>query len=94
MQKQQYLQGFLQKTCKNSSIYKVFCNAHAKTAIFTRFAATSIQKHQYLSGFLQRTCKNSNIYDSKAKDPKAKDFRAKDSKAKDLEPQIPKLKIL
>jgi hypothetical protein len=35
MQKQQYLQGFLQKTCKNSSIYKVFCNAHAKTAIFS-----------------------------------------------------------
>ena len=48
MQKQQYLQGFLQHGCKNSNIYQVFC--------------TSVQKHQYLQGFLQRTCKNSNIY--------------------------------
>ena len=37
--KQQYLQGFLQKTGKNSNIYKVFCKKHAKTAVSTRFSA-------------------------------------------------------
>ena len=58
MEKQHYLQGFLQKTCKNNNFYKVFCkktcknnnilkdfcNTHAKTAIFTRCFATSVQK--------------------------------------------------
>ena len=33
MQKQQYLQGFLQKTCKHRNIYQVFCNMDAKSAI-------------------------------------------------------------
>ena len=51
MQKQQYLQGFLQKTCKNSNIYKVFCTKHK-----------NVQKQQYLWGFLRKTCKNNNIY--------------------------------
>jgi len=62
MQKQQYLPGFLQTTCKNSNIYKVFCKKHAKTTIFTMFSAKNMQKQQYLQGFLQHACKNSNIY--------------------------------
>ena len=61
MQKQQYLPGFLQHACKNSNIYKVFCDERSKTPIFTRFSATHIQKQQYLQGFLQKTCKNINI---------------------------------
>ena len=44
MQKQQYLQGFLQHACKNSNIYKVFCNKRSKTPIFIRFSATHMQK--------------------------------------------------
>ena len=43
VQKQQYLQGFLQHTCKNSNIYKVFCKPRAHTTIFTRFSATQMQ---------------------------------------------------
>ena len=50
MQKQQYLQGFLQRACKNSNIYKVFCNKHSKTPISIRFSATHMQKQQYLWG--------------------------------------------
>ena len=48
VQKQQYLQGFLQKTYKNITFYI--------------FSAKNIQKQQYLQGFLQTTCKNDNIY--------------------------------
>ena len=54
MQKQQYLQGLLQQAFKNTNIYQVFCNAHAKTAIFIRFSAKNMQKQQYLQGFLQK----------------------------------------
>ena len=50
MQKQQYLQGFLQRACKNSNIYKVCCNKHSKTPISIRFSATHMQKQQYLWG--------------------------------------------
>ena len=50
MQKQQYLQGFRQNICKNNNIYKVSCNTHAKTTIFTRFHATRMQKQQYVQG--------------------------------------------
>ena len=62
MQKQPYLQGFLQRACKNSNIYKVFCKKHANAAVFTRFSATRMQKQQYLRGFLQQAFKNTNIY--------------------------------
>ena len=55
MQKQQYLQGFLQKSLENVKKTQV-------SAVFTSFAAKSVQKHQYLQGFRQKTVKNNNIY--------------------------------
>ena len=44
LQKQQYLQGFLQKSLKNIKKTQV-------SAVFTRFSAKSVQKHNYLQGF-------------------------------------------
>ena len=69
MQKQQYLQGFLQHACKNSNTYMVSCELEIwnlreeiATAIFTRFSAKHMQKQQYLQGLLQHACKDTNIY--------------------------------
>ena len=44
LQKQQYLQGFLQKSLKNIKKTQV-------SAVFARFSAKSIQKPNYLQGF-------------------------------------------
>ena len=54
MQKQQYLQGFLRKSSKNTNIYKVF-RKNTQTHQFTGF-------QQYLLVFLQKACNNNNIY--------------------------------
>ena len=47
-----YLQGFLQLSFRNSSIYKVFWQCSAEIIVFKRFCDAAAQKSQYLQGFL------------------------------------------
>ena len=51
MQKQQYLQGFLQKNMQKHRFLRGFLQHAYKTVIFTMFSATSVKKHKYLRGF-------------------------------------------
>ena len=48
MQKQQYLQGFLQRTCKHSINYKVSCEIHVKNATSTRYSQKKHAKRAVL----------------------------------------------